>query len=47
MQSEGISWSDVGNMIEHTADGKYTEDEMQQLAIAVRKEGSRKASRSD
>jgi hypothetical protein len=39
MRSEGISWSDIGNMIEYTADGKYSEDEMQQLALAVRKEG--------
>jgi hypothetical protein len=39
MQSEGITWTDIGNMIERTADGKYTEDEMQQFALAVRKEG--------
>jgi hypothetical protein len=39
MQSEGITWTDIGNAIEHTADGKYTEDEMQQFALAVRKEG--------
>lgn len=39
MQSEGITWTDIGNAIERTADGKYTEDEMQQFALAVRKEG--------
>jgi hypothetical protein len=39
MHSHGISWSDLGNAIERNTDGKYTEDEMQQFALAVRKEG--------
>jgi hypothetical protein len=41
MQSEGISWSDVGNWVEHTAqdDGKYTEAEMQEFAQVARAEG--------
>jgi hypothetical protein len=39
MRSEGITWTDIGNAIERTTDGKYTEDEMQQFALAVRKEG--------
>jgi hypothetical protein len=39
MHSHGISWSDIGNAIERNTDGKYTEDEMQQFALAVRKEG--------
>jgi hypothetical protein len=42
MHSEGISWSDVGNWIEHTAaqdDGKYTEAEMQEFAQVARTEG--------
>jgi hypothetical protein len=39
MQSHGISWSDVGNAIEHNTSGKYTETEMQEFAQAVRAEG--------
>jgi hypothetical protein len=39
MQSEGISWSDIGNAIEHNTSGKYTETEMQEFAQAVRAEG--------
>jgi hypothetical protein len=39
LESVGASWTDLGDWIEHTADGKYTEDEMQQFALAVRKEG--------
>jgi hypothetical protein len=39
LASIGASWTDLGDWIEHTAEGKYTEDEVQQLALAVRKEG--------
>ena len=45
MQSEGITWSDLGNAIEHSIDGnadcegKYTETEMQEFAQASRAEG--------
>jgi hypothetical protein len=39
MQSEGISWSDVGNAYEHSTDGKYTENEMREFFAAGRKEG--------
>jgi hypothetical protein len=44
MQSEGITWSDIGNAIEHGGelehnDGKYTESEMQEFAQASRAEG--------
>ena len=39
MRSHGISWSDIGNAIEqHSADGKYSEAEMKELAQAVREE---------
>ena len=33
MQSEGVSWTDIGDAIEHD-EGKYTEDEMQEFAQA-------------
>jgi hypothetical protein len=43
MRSKGISWSDIGNMIEHGSagwdDGKYTETEMLEFAQAARAEG--------
>jgi hypothetical protein len=42
MRSEGISWTDVGNWVEHDAvqdNGKYTEAEMQEFAQAARAEG--------
>jgi hypothetical protein len=39
MQTEGLTWTDLGNAIECSIDGKYTEDEMQQFALAIRKEG--------
>jgi hypothetical protein len=40
MHSEGISWTDVGNWVEHVQDdGKYTETEMQEFAQAARAEG--------
>jgi hypothetical protein len=39
MQTEGVTWTDLGNAIECSIDGKYTEDEMQQFALAIRKEG--------
>jgi hypothetical protein len=39
MENEHVNWSDVSNWIEGSADGKYTEDEMQQFALAVRREG--------
>jgi hypothetical protein len=42
MQSEGISWSDIGNAIEHGGEhdeGKYTESEMQEYGQVARAEG--------
>jgi hypothetical protein len=39
IQSHGISWSDIGNAIECDADGKYTQEEMQEFFTAARKEG--------
>jgi hypothetical protein len=45
MQSEGITWSDIGNAIEHfvngnaDSEGKYTETEMQEAIQASRAEG--------
>jgi hypothetical protein len=38
MKEEGISWSDIGNAIEH-GDGNYTEEEMLELAQTARAEG--------
>jgi hypothetical protein len=37
MESVGVTWSDIGNWIEH-GDGKYTEEEMLEMVAAVRKE---------
>jgi hypothetical protein len=44
MRDDGISWSDIGNVIENEGknketDNKYSEAEMQQYAQAVRAEG--------
>ena len=41
MQSEGVSWTDVGDMIEHGGDdeGRYTESELQEYGQALRAEG--------
>jgi hypothetical protein len=39
MQGEGVSWSDIGNIIEQNADGKYTEEELQEYGQALRAEG--------
>src|SRR5262245_32243697 len=42
MESAGISWSDIGNWIEHGGaqdDGKYTEAEMQEFAQVARAQG--------
>jgi hypothetical protein len=44
MENAGVSWSDVGNWIEHGnglahEDGKYTEGEMREFAQASRAEG--------
>jgi hypothetical protein len=39
MQNEGVSWSDIGNIIEQNADGKYTEEELQEYGQALRAEG--------
>jgi hypothetical protein len=38
MQSSGVSWTDIGDAVEHDSDGKYTEDEMQEFAQAARAE---------
>jgi hypothetical protein len=42
MQSEGITWSDIGNAIEQE-DGKYTEEEMLEMVAIVRKEEQARA----
>ena len=41
MQSEGVSWTDVGDTIEHGGDdeGRYTERELQEYGQALRAEG--------
>jgi hypothetical protein len=39
MQSEGITWSDIGNAIEGPTDGKFTKEEMQEVFATARKEG--------
>jgi hypothetical protein len=43
MRSEGVTWTDIGNMIEQGGkqrdDGKYTEAEMQEFAQTLRAEG--------
>jgi hypothetical protein len=39
MQNEGLGWSDIGNFIEGTNDGKYTEAEMVEFAQVARAEG--------
>jgi hypothetical protein len=39
MQSEGVSWTDIGDAIEHGGDGEYTEDDLQQYGQALRAEG--------
>ena len=42
MQSAGVSWSDIGNWIEHGSEhdeGKYTESELQEYGQALRAEG--------
>ncbi len=43
MQSDGVTWTDIGNGIEHGSedDGKYTEAEMQEFAPGRSREGSR------
>jgi len=38
MQSAGVGWTDIGDAIEHGG-GKFTEDEMVELAQAARAEG--------
>jgi hypothetical protein len=42
MESVGVTWSDIGNWIEH-GDGKYTEEEMLEMVAAVRKEEQARA----
>ena len=39
MQSEGIGWSDIGNLVESALKSKYTEDELQEFGQAMRAEG--------
>ena len=39
MQSEGISWTDIGDAIENSTDGKYSEEEVREMFAAGRKEG--------
>jgi hypothetical protein len=48
MQSEGVTWSDIGNAIEHERnDGKYTEEEMLEFVAAVRKDEQARAPQSN
>jgi hypothetical protein len=40
LQGEGVTWTDIGDVIEHgDTEGKYTESEMQELAQVARAEG--------
>jgi hypothetical protein len=39
MQGEGVTWTDIGDVIEHGGDGEYTEDDLQQYGQALRAEG--------
>jgi hypothetical protein len=42
MQSEGVTWTDIGDVIEHGSEcdeGKYTESELQEYGQALRAEG--------
>lgn len=42
MQNEGVSWTDIGDVIEHGGErdeGKYTESELQEYGAALRAEG--------
>jgi hypothetical protein len=42
MQSEGVSWTDIGDTIEHAGEydeGKYNEDDLQQFGQVQRAEG--------
>ena len=39
MQSDGFSWSDLGNFLDEHDDGKYSETEMQEFGQAARAEG--------
>jgi hypothetical protein len=42
MRSEGVSWTDIGDMVEHGGErdeGKYTESELQEYGQALRAEG--------
>jgi hypothetical protein len=40
MQSEGVSWTDIGDAIEHGGnEGKFTESELQEYGQALRAEG--------
>jgi hypothetical protein len=46
MESVGVTWSDIGNWIEH-GDGKYTEEEMLEMVAAIRKEERARAPQSN
>jgi hypothetical protein len=39
MQSEGVTWTDIGDAIEEGGNDRYSEAEMQELAQAARAEG--------
>lgn len=39
MESEGVTWTDLGDAVEHNGNGKYTEEEMQEVFQAGRAEG--------
>jgi hypothetical protein len=46
MESVSVTWSDIGNWIEH-GDGKYTEEEMLEMVAAIRKEERARAPQSN
>lgn len=39
MLSAGVTWTDIGDSVEHDGDGKYTDAEMAEFAQAARAEG--------
>jgi hypothetical protein len=47
MEKEHVNWSDVGNWIQGTADGTYTEAEMLEMVAAIRKEEQARAPQSN
>ena len=39
MQSEGVSWTDIGDALERGSEGKFSEAELQEYGQALRAEG--------